>query len=91
MKAEIRPIREVLPNAIELDPGKRHVILVEYGTPTAYQRVIREQWKEVFGHEPVIIMCRSTTSVKIFEVDAEDAPSMAQSTSHPGTPKRLGV
>lgn len=68
--SEVDAMKDLSLSAIELDPGKRHVVVMSYGTPRSYLNLVRQSWKEVLGSEPVIILQRPGFDVlKIFEIE----------------------
>jgi hypothetical protein len=68
--SEIGPLKEAAVSAIEIDPTKRYVLVIPYGIPRLYLKMLEERWKEITGSAPIILMRRpGMDDYKIFEVE----------------------
>lgn len=88
---EIDAIEGVISKAIQLDPSKRHVVLVNYNTSTLYIRHIEEKWEEVTGNKPIVILQRPDETFRVFEVPAHEAHGLEKGQGIAGVVSGLGV
>jgi len=70
---ELKEIQALVSSCLEIDPTKRHVLVVDssYITEAATCTLMRV-WKDLTGYGPIILATKGGEGLRIFEIKKED-------------------